>query len=200
MSATVPAGDKLFDRKPAQLVAGGDWRATPAKAKNTKIMVAVTPKSRIVAFPFKLCFAVGGRRLSDAPVISGRTAAPVSGLVGDKGAQKRPCPDLEPVEKSDHDAISTMEMEANMPLSGSADPGELAILTAVLEDYCRKHKIEPKTPEWYATGRRLMIIHSQGAASPVNCWRSSNDNSFESDPGRSLEAAIGITPIPPSGF
>lgn len=53
-----------------------------------------------------------------------------------------------------------------MPLSGITDPGELAILTAVLEDYCRKHKIKPETQEWYAAGRRLMVIFSQGAASP----------------------------------
>lgn len=53
-----------------------------------------------------------------------------------------------------------------MPLSGITDPGELAILTAVLEDYCRKHKIEPQTPDWHAAGRRLMVIHSQRAASP----------------------------------
>ena len=53
-----------------------------------------------------------------------------------------------------------------MPLSGITDPGQLAILTAGLEDYCRKHGIKPETPEWYAAGRRLLVIHSQGAASP----------------------------------
>lgn len=56
--------------------------------------------------------------------------------------------------------------EEHMPLSGITDPGQLALLTAVLEDYCRKHGIKPESEEWYASGRRLIAIHSQGAASP----------------------------------
>lgn len=53
-----------------------------------------------------------------------------------------------------------------MPLRGITDPGQLAILTAVLEDHCRKHRIKPETEDWYAAARRLLTIHSQGAASP----------------------------------
>ncbi|MGI6851156.1 hypothetical protein [Mesorhizobium sp. 1B3] len=81
--------------------------------------------------------------------------------------------------KAHHGATPSLEMvaergmvrpaknkEEHMPLTGITDPGQLALLTAVLEDYCRKQGIKPETAEWYAAGRRLITIHSQGAASP----------------------------------
>ena len=59
ISATVPAGERLFFTIDAQSLAGVDWHPVTTKAKDTKIILIESLESGIVALPFEFCFLVG---------------------------------------------------------------------------------------------------------------------------------------------
>ena len=102
----MPAGERLFFSKPAQLLAGVDWQAAPAKTGNTKIIVRHALKGRIVTSPFQFGLAVGNSLLRSVPVVSGAVTAPMADGVGeracDESADGGTGPDLEPSESSEH--------------------------------------------------------------------------------------------------
>ncbi|MCZ4073534.1 hypothetical protein [Agrobacterium sp. LMR679] len=57
ISATRPEGERLFFVHPAQLVAGIDWHAVAAKAKNAKLKICFGLQARIVTLPLHLGLA-----------------------------------------------------------------------------------------------------------------------------------------------
>jgi hypothetical protein len=53
-----------------------------------------------------------------------------------------------------------------MPFREIFDPGQLAILTAVLDDICRAAGIQPHTPEHEKTAALLLRFYGRGYDSP----------------------------------
>lgn len=53
-----------------------------------------------------------------------------------------------------------------MSLDGILDPGELAIISAVLDDYCRKFGIAADDPEREALAHRALTLVALGIRSP----------------------------------
>jgi len=53
-----------------------------------------------------------------------------------------------------------------MPFRNIFDPGQLAILTAVLDDICRADGIQPHTPEHEDTAALLLHLYGRGYHSP----------------------------------
>jgi hypothetical protein len=59
ISATVPAGERLFFTIPAQLLAGVDWHPVAPQTSNAKIIGRKILKLGIVAPPLEIGFLVG---------------------------------------------------------------------------------------------------------------------------------------------
>jgi hypothetical protein len=53
-----------------------------------------------------------------------------------------------------------------MPFRDIFDPGQLAILTAVLDDICRADGIQPRSPEHEDLAALLLHFYSRGYDSP----------------------------------
>jgi hypothetical protein len=53
-----------------------------------------------------------------------------------------------------------------MPFTGILDPGQLAIITAVLDEYCRQAGIATDHPEREALAHRVLTFIALGVRSP----------------------------------
>jgi hypothetical protein len=51
-----------------------------------------------------------------------------------------------------------------MPYGGDVNPGQLAILTAVVEAYCRENGIDPASDEREEVARLVMKLYCRGIA------------------------------------